>query len=314
MSLNTHHMVYPAAARKKAENIMVVRPGGLGDTILTIPLILSIQEKHPSAKITLLGNSAYSRILPGDISFEDLGSMKFSRLFQVNRAGKPSAGITPPDLVFLIAKSPEPLLSNLKSWTNGPVIWIDSAPKSGIHMVNSFHSQIGLPTPEKKPCLVHIKPDTKINRAWIHPGSGGRNKCQDLGFFLELSAKIHWDLGIEIYFSLGYADNFLKSHPEWPLLEQKEWISIIDNQPLDQLCALLGGSRLFVGNDSGISHFAANLGVPGIVMFKETDPRVWSPWVGEDQVGLVEILESGPDSEVSEQIITTIKQLVKLNS
>ena len=37
------------------------------------------------------------------------------------------------------------------------------------------------------------------------------------------------------------------------------------------------GCRLFIGNDSGISHMASALGIPTIAIFGPTDPRVWSP-------------------------------------
>ncbi len=313
MSLRAHYRADLKELRTKAQNIVVVRPGALGDTILTIPLIRSIQEKHPAAKITLLGNSAYSSILPSDIAFENLDSMKFSSLFQVNGAEMLPAKITPPDLIFLIVKSPEPLRSNLQAWTNGPVIWIDSAPKSGIHMVDLFHSQIGLPAPKKAPCLLHIKPETKINAAWLHPGSGGKGKCLDLSFFIELSARIHGEFGMKTFFSVGYADHFLKKHPKWPLIEEMEWISILDDLSLDQLCALLGGARYFVGNDSGISHFAANLGIPGAVFFKETDPRIWRPWVSREQMTTIEPFAGSCGRDWIEEVIILIKQIVKNN-
>jgi ADP-heptose:LPS heptosyltransferase len=37
------------------------------------------------------------------------------------------------------------------------------------------------------------------------------------------------------------------------------------------------GCRLFIGNDSGISHLAAALGIPTVAIFGPTDPKVWSP-------------------------------------
>ena len=39
----------------------------------------------------------------------------------------------------------------------------------------------------------------------------------------------------------------------------------------------------FVGNDSGISHLAAAIGTPGVVLFGPTDPRRWRP-LGEVKV------------------------------
>jgi ADP-heptose:LPS heptosyltransferase len=41
---------------------------------------------------------------------------------------------------------------------------------------------------------------------------------------------------------------------------------------------------LYLGNESGICHLAAGLGVPSIVLFVSTDPAQWAPWAPEEQV------------------------------
>jgi len=35
--------------------------------------------------------------------------------------------------------------------------------------------------------------------------------------------------------------------------------------------------RLFIGNDSGITHVAAYWGTPTVALFGATDPNVWGP-------------------------------------
>ena len=49
----------------------------------------------------------------------------------------------------------------------------------------------------------------------------------------------------------------------------------IDN--LYELACWLRQARVFVGNDSGISHLASAVGTPVQVLFRNTDARVWSP-------------------------------------
>ena len=44
-----------------------------------------------------------------------------------------------------------------------------------------------------------------------------------------------------------------------------------------QLASVMEGCRFFIGNDSGISHLAAALGLPTVAIFGPTDQRVWSP-------------------------------------
>jgi heptosyltransferase III len=47
--------------------------------------------------------------------------------------------------------------------------------------------------------------------------------------------------------------------------------------PLRALGALLARARLFVGNDSGVSHLAAAYGTPALSLFGPTDPALWAP-------------------------------------
>jgi ADP-heptose:LPS heptosyltransferase len=46
---------------------------------------------------------------------------------------------------------------------------------------------------------------------------------------------------------------------------------------LYELACWLRGARIFVGNDSGISHLAAAVGTPVQAFFRTTEPRIWSP-------------------------------------
>ena len=49
---------------------------------------------------------------------------------------------------------------------------------------------------------------------------------------------------------------------------------------LYDLACWLRRARVFVGNDSGVSHLAAAVGTPVTAVFPATDPRIWSPRVG----------------------------------
>jgi len=46
---------------------------------------------------------------------------------------------------------------------------------------------------------------------------------------------------------------------------------------LYELACWLGRARLYVGNDSGITHLAAAAGAPVLALFGPTDPSVWVP-------------------------------------
>jgi heptosyltransferase III len=54
-------------------------------------------------------------------------------------------------------------------------------------------------------------------------------------------------------------------------------------EPFDirELIALIGGARLFVGNDSGPAHLAAATQRPAVVIYGNTNPAQWHPWQTE---------------------------------
>jgi ADP-heptose:LPS heptosyltransferase len=57
--------------------------------------------------------------------------------------------------------------------------------------------------------------------------------------------------------------------------EQLENAIRIEN--LYELAIFLSQARIYVGNDSGISHLAAAVATPVLAFFRDSDPRVWSP-------------------------------------
>ena len=46
---------------------------------------------------------------------------------------------------------------------------------------------------------------------------------------------------------------------------------------LYELACWLAQARLYIGNDSGITHLAAAVGTPVLALFGPTDPEVWAP-------------------------------------
>jgi len=55
-------------------------------------------------------------------------------------------------------------------------------------------------------------------------------------------------------------------------------IILLEQLSLLTLAAIISKVRVFLGNDSGISHLAAALGVPSFVIFGPTNANIWKPW------------------------------------
>jgi ADP-heptose:LPS heptosyltransferase len=109
--------------------------------------------------------------------------------------------------------------------------------------------------------------------AVIHPFSGSAGKNWPLKNFEALARHLEPRLAVE--WTAG---------PGEILSGARRFDDLYD------LATWLAGARLYVGNDSGISHLAAAVGTPAVVIFGPTDPRVWAPR-GSD-VRVVAALES----------------------
>ncbi len=92
----------------------------------------------------------------------------------------------------------------------------------------------------------------------IHPFSGSPRKNWPLDRYQELAHQV----GGPVQWCAG---------PE----EQLEGAVRITN--LYELACWLATAKVYIGNDSGITHLAAAVGVPVVAIFGPTDPAVWAP-------------------------------------
>jgi len=90
----------------------------------------------------------------------------------------------------------------------------------------------------------------------IHPFSGGARKNWPLDRYRSLQ------LSLPVEFTAG---------PEEKLPDAVRF------NDLGQLAAWLASARVYIGNDSGISHLAAAVGTPTLALFGPTRPEVWAP-------------------------------------
>lgn len=121
-------------------------------------------------------------------------------------------------------------------------------------------------------------PGERENFAVIHPFSGSSKKNWPLEKYrtlarqLERTMPVHWCAG-----------------PEDPPLE-----SAVRMDDLYELACWLARARLYIGNDSGITHLAAAVGTPVLAVFGPTDPAVWAPRGPHVRVACLDERPGGP--------------------
>ncbi len=100
----------------------------------------------------------------------------------------------------------------------------------------------------------------------LHAGSGGERKNWPSDNWRRL---VRHFAGERLLVISGEAD---REH-----VAPADEIARAENLPLPLLAAVLERAALFIGHDSGVSHIAAAVGAPCVLMFGPTDPRVWAP-------------------------------------
>ena len=134
--------------------------------------------------------------------------------------------------------------------------------------------------------LKEINVDSSEKLVVIQPGSGGLHKCCHLENFLvvaeELARQTHGGLvskDIQVIFLLGPAESLRDDATPAVLLRKIEaaGAKCLTDLSLTQVLELLSCADAFLGNDSGITHLAAALGVKTIAVFGPTNPDLYSP-------------------------------------
>ena len=179
---------------------------------------------------------------------------------------------------------------------------------AAIHVVQYLARTIGLQQIQL-PFKLSLKPaelstgDIVNRRIAIHPGSGGAQKCWPVPSFAALIRHL-WQRNYPILLLAGPADrqrveDILRLLPLQP---QSGLLSTLIDMPLIHVAQHLLQCWCYIGNDSGVTHLAAMLGIPTIALFGPTNPSTWRP-IGP---GVTVIQESHLQSLAVETVLDAI--------
>lgn len=240
--------------------LLIIRPGAIGDFIVSLPALEFLRNSTPGyAEVWV------PRPVVPLVRFAD-------RVRAIADTGLDRA----------LSFDPEPLLRELRSF-DSIVSWYGSnspefrslmleaglpvtfhpalpaATEPAIHATDFYLKQVGAPLGGAPKLFLQNEPNPKAAPfVAIHPFSGGRRKNWPLESFRELARK----LDLPVCWAAG---------PEEELPEAARFDSLYD------LAVWLREAKLYVGNDSGITHLAAAVGIPVVAIFQASDPRVWAP-------------------------------------
>jgi hypothetical protein len=260
---------------------LIIRPGAIGDTILALPAMESLRADYTEVWVA-------SQNVPL-IRFAD-------RALSIASTGLDSLGIPG---IEAPARTLERLrgFDSIVSWYGAnreefreavsqfPFTFLRALPEegAGLHATDYFLRQVetwrggtsganranGGLWPGSRASLIQksfsqpVAPSIPCRRGnggfvAMHPFSGSAKKNWPLERFRAVAAK-------------------LRGPVEWCAGPEEKLDDAVRIADLYELSEWLASARLYIGNDSGITHLAAAVGTPAIALFGPSDPAVWGP-------------------------------------
>ena len=134
----------------------------------------------------------------------------------------------------------------------------------------------------------------------VHPGSGGRWKLWPVDRVARVIEQVIRDTGARALLHQGPADRDVAERL-WRILDARAPRLIEPDLPL--LAAVLGKASAYLGGDSGVSHLAAAVGAPAVIVFPPETRARWTPWSATAR-GLT--TEAEPD-----QVAATLREVMR---
>jgi len=248
---------------------VLIRSGGLGDFVLTVPLLSVLCATFP--EVVLVTRPRFFSLI------DDLGfSVKLvdADFFEAGKSPFLSGA-----KVFTFWTDDEFLSSLLESGAEEvrPLI---SRPDEPPHIVERMFRDSKLTPPENFPKIPWLRTESSLGRdLWVHPGSGSSSKNVPLEAFVELAEDwLSQSPDARVVFSFGEADEEVEDEFYVSTLAENERVELVEPVSNADFVELLRERAVrFIGNDSGPAHLAACLGIPTQVFFKTTDPEIWRP-------------------------------------
>lgn len=276
------------------KRILIIRYGALGDTLLLLPFLRSLEARDPGVELGLAGSRERLQWLAGQTrrgQFHEI-DLLLSRLsdLEAEPDGEARAFFSAWDWIvhFTSAAGGGILGANLRRAGAALVSSVAALPPEGYarHAVFYPFDALGMASE-------HGQLSWRLNlggfdvsaRACgpraplaLFPGAGSPAKRWPLSRWRVLLDAIleRWER--PLLWVLGPAEEEQEEYQsvgkEYATTGQLE---ILQSTPLRDLAARLSWAAAFIGSDCGVTHLASMLGLPTLALFGPSDPGRWGP-------------------------------------
>jgi heptosyltransferase-3 len=229
---------------------LLIRPGAIGDLIVSLPALESLR-------------AGYTEVW---VAEQNVPLVRFAdAVHSIGSTGLDWLEIDPPaalvdrlrrfDSIISWYGSNRPEFRGAVTQLGLTVQFFPALPADAkVHATDFYLRQVG--------ACASLSAQTKADRAGsfaiIHPFASSPRKRWPIEKFRQ-------------------AAELLRMPVRWCAGPQEELPGAVRIGNLHQLGCWIAQARVYIGNDSGISHLAAHVGTPTIVLFGPTDPAVWAP-------------------------------------
>ncbi len=268
---------------------LVIHPGALGDLLLAVPALRALRGTEPDRRLQVAAQPRIGALLvqlglaDEALAFDGLGLESLfvdddeaPRVEAVERAGQVVCWFGARDAVFV---------RRLRQLAPGAVV-ASPAPDGEACVWQKLHASVaGTAEPDCTPvspaepleaegraALAAEGWDTHSPLVMIHAGAGGLTKRWPAEGFARVAGALAARARIVLH--QGPADREVVAHLAARLAVPA---LVLRDPPLPRLAGALRHVRAFLGNDSGVSHLAAAVGAPSVILFAAANVA-WRPW------------------------------------
>ena len=266
--------------------ILVIRGGAIGDFILTLPVFSALREQFPDVHLEVLGYPRIANLaLAGKLvdRVRSIESRPLAEFFA--KGGTLSGELSDYFATFHIIVSylfdPDQIFqTNVGRCTKAQFIAGPHRPDENrkLPAANFFLQpleRLAIFEADAVPQLSLPATRLRQNKIAVHPGSGSESKNWPEAKWLKLLEILSLTTNWNFVLVGGEAEGNRLRRISVGLPPER--FEHAENLPLIDLAGKLQQCAGFVGHDSGISHLAAALDLPGMVLRGETIQEIWRP-------------------------------------
>jgi len=276
---------------------MMIHPGGLGDVLLAVPAMVRLRARFPKHWLVLFAKDQIAKLLLTCRIVDAWTSVQGRNCTDLfagaeSITGQAQTWLEGCDLAIGWMQDLDGTLNETFKAVGVREVIVRSPFSTDIlatHQRDRFLETINeAPSDDEEDVLLTVtKPLLRLGQAWleaaglstgqslvvIHPGSGSAHKCVAPEALASVVIAVQTSGATPVILE-GPADR----EPVERLLQLcGDPPIVMKGLDLLTVAGVFAQARLFVGQDSGITHLAGSMGVRTVALFGPTDPARWAP-------------------------------------